>query len=127
MKLTHFLSIGIIAALFTSCTGPQGPTGPTGAAGANGANGVANITTQTYTVTAADWTDPSSNTTWVSTWSESYITDENSDAVLAYWSNATSGWLALPVSSLVTNGDELSFGYTSVSSGAVTFSYYTGG
>jgi len=125
MKLTHFLSIAAIAAVFASCS-QQGPAGPTGATGADGANGVANINTTTYTVTTWNAATSSPVYTWVSTWTESDITDNNTDAVIAYWSTASSGWLALPVTNLLgaNYGDELSYGYND---GFVTFSYYTGG
>ncbi len=126
MKLSHYLSTIALAAIFSSCgsQGATGPAGPTGATGATGANGTANIFTTLYTVNSSNWTDPSSDVTWISTWTESDITDNNNDAVVAYWSTASSGWLALPVSSLIASGDEMSFGYNDNS---VTFSYYTGG
>ncbi len=115
MKLTHCLSILSIAAIVASCskTGPTGPQGP---------SGVANINTIDYTVT--NWSDPSSNTTWIASYYDGDITNSDLDAVEVYWSNAASGWLALPVTSLISTGDELSYGYDNNS---ITFSYYTGG
>jgi hypothetical protein len=125
MKLSHYLSVVAIATIFASCsqqgaTGPAGPTGPTGPAG------TANINTQQYTVTTWNAATSSPVYTWISTWSEPDITDNNNDAVLCYWSTASSGWLSMPVTNLLGGnyGDELSFGYTN---GFVTFTYYTGG
>jgi hypothetical protein len=112
MRLAHYFSILAIAGIFAACSkGDTGDTGP------QGPSGVANINTQEYTVSA--WT--LNNTTWTSTWSESDITDNNADAVEAYWSVSSSGWLALPDANLFINGDELSYGYDN---GVVTFSYY---
>ena len=118
MKLKHYLSIFSIAAAVASCS--KGETGPQGPAGANG---VTNIYTQQYTVTGANWNDPNSTNTWIATFQESDITDNNNDAVDVYWSNSSSGWLALPVTSLIYSGDELSYGFNNNS---ITFSYYTG-
>jgi len=119
MKLKHYLSIIAIAAVVASCS--KGDTGPQGPAGENG---VANISTEQFAVTGANWNDPNSIYTWVATYVESDITDNNNDAVDVYWSNSSSGWLALPVTNLISSGDELSYGFNDNS---ITFSYYTGG
>jgi hypothetical protein len=130
MRAIHYLSILAIAAVFSSCskgdTGETGPQGPAGANGLNGANGVANINTQEYTVTSANWNATSSaNTTYISTWTESDITDNNNDVVEVYWNNSSgAGWLSMPYPGLVVNGDLLSYGYNDNS---ITFQYWTGG
>ena len=123
MKLKQYLSIIAIAAIAASCT-KQGPAGPTGQ---NGANGVANIYTQQYSVGLngqIDWTYVAAGSVWTATFTESDITDNNSDAVEVYWSNsasATAGWLALPFSDLDAAGDQLSYGFND---NIITFSYY---
>ncbi len=113
-----YLSVLAIAAIFSSCSS-EGPAGPQGPTGATGANGVANIFTQQFTVNS--WTPTSVATTWIATFTESDITDNNNVVVEAYWSNSSSGWLALPFSSLDVFGDQLNYGYDN---GSVTFSYY---
>lgn len=119
MKLSHYLSIFAIAAVVASCS-----KGDTGATGPQGPSGVPNINTQQYTVTSANWSAPTTPYTWIASFTESDITDNNNDAVEAYWSVSSSGWLALPATSLVVTGDQLSYGYDD---DIVTFSYYTGG
>lgn len=116
MKPTKYLSVLAIAALFASCA-KQGPTGLTGPPGQDG---VANINTYQYTVTTGGWTYVPSNT-WIATFSEPDITSADGDAVEAYWSNASSGWLGLPTTNLDAQGDELNYGYNT---GTVTFDYY---
>jgi hypothetical protein len=115
MKITHYLSIlAIGAVVFAGCKGDTGDTGP------QGPSGVANIDTKEYSVGAGGWTQ-ASGTSWYATFVESDITDNNNDAVEAYWSNSSSGWLALPFSNLDVSGDQLSYGFDNNS---VTFSYY---
>ncbi len=122
MKIIHYLGILAIAAIVGSCS--KGDTGATGPQGPAGNNGVANINTTIYTVTSSDWSATGSPAyTWISSWTAS-IADNNTDAVLAYWSTASSGWLALPVDNLIASQDEMTFGYDN---NIVTFSYHTGG
>lgn len=135
MKLTHYLSIITIAAIVASCSkGDTGPAGPIGSTGAAGVNGSANIITNTYTVTTTHTTTDTTSL-WVATGIPAYhwvagfidtnITANNVDDVVAYWSTSFgSGWIALPNSSLINPGDNLSYRYNDDS---VSFTYYTGG
>jgi hypothetical protein len=130
------LCISIIAlGLFSSCSkGDTGPPGPQGIAGDSGINGTANIISNVYTVTttvvagdtSSSWTSTGNPTYhWLAGFTDPNITANNLDMVEAYWSTSIgTGWSALPVSSLVNKGDEMSFRYNDDS---VSFTYYTGG
>jgi hypothetical protein len=115
MRLLKYLSVVILAGALASCSqeGPAGPIGP------SGPSGVANINTLQYTVGSGGWSSVSG--AWVATFSEPDITDNNTDAVEAYWSNASSGWIALPFSNINITGDQVSYGFNN---GTITFSYY---
>lgn len=129
------ISILAITGLFSSCSkGDTGPPGPIGAQGTSGLNGSANIITSTYTVTtniasgdtSSSWTSTGTPTYhWIAGFIDTNITSNNVDVVQAYWSTSFgSGWNALPNSSLVNQGDQLSYRYNDDS---VSFTYYTGG
>jgi hypothetical protein len=120
MKLTKYLSVVAIAALFAACSGETGPAGPTGPAGTNG---VSDLSAYTYTVTT-QWSDPSNEQNWLSTWTSSSINDYNNDAVEVYWSNTGSAWAGLPATLNNNPGDQLSYYF---SNGYVYFTYFTGG
>lgn len=120
MKLTHYLSILALAAIFASCG--KGDTGPQGPQGDPGTNGVANIYTRIYDVSL--WSYAGSNN-WISTSQESDITDNNNDAVEVYWNTSlNSGWLSMPAASIFVPQDQLEYGFTDNS---VTFTYYNNG
>lgn len=130
-----YTSIMAMSGLFYSCSkGDTGPPGPQGAQGTAGINGSANIITTTYTITTtvvskdteSSWNPTSSPTYhWVAGFIDTNITISSVDVVLAYWSTSYGAdWNALPVSSLLNNGDEMSYRYNNDS---ISFSYYTGG
>lgn len=120
---------------FSSCKkGDTGPAGPQGTPGDSGINGSANLITNTYTVTTSiagtDTVSPwiSTNTPtyhWAANFIDSSISISTLDAVEVYWSTSyTADWNALPVTSLINQGDEMSYRYNEDS---VSFTYYTGG
>ena len=129
------ISIMAMSGLFYSCSkGDTGPPGPQGVQGTAGINGSANIISVTYTVnttvvskdTESSWVPVGSPAYhWVAGFIDSNITISSLDLVLAYWSTAYGAdWNALPVSSLVNNGDQMNYRYNDDS---IAFTYYTGG
>lgn len=114
MKLTRYLSVLAIAAMFASCS-QQGPTGPTGPAGANG---VANITTTGYTVSPLNWDNYNSSTWYVNT----NQVVPTSDVAVVYYSLTGNGYTPLPAYSIFTSGDFLTFSFSN--SGGLTLWYY---
>lgn len=129
------ISILALSSLFSSCSkGDTGPPGAQGIQGIAGANGAANISTTIYSVTTtvvagdtiSSWTSTSSPTYhWVVNFIDTLIDVNNLDVVEAYWSTSYgSGWNALPVVSLINQGDELNYRYNN---DTVSFTYYTGG
>jgi hypothetical protein len=92
--------------------GLNGSTGPQGPSGANGSNGTANIKTAIYTVTASDWTTITAGSTYEVGFSDSYISDADSDAVeVSLSTNSTGPWIALPLTNIITTGDQMIFQY----------------
>ncbi len=123
MKAIKYLSIFAIAVIFASCA-KDGATGATGPQGPQGNNGVANINTQIFSVGTGGWSYASSAAVWYVTFTESDITNNNTDIVEAYWSNSSSssaGWLALPQANLWVVGDNFTYGFNDNS---ITISYY---
>lgn len=117
-----------VAATFSGCskgdTGATGSAGATGPAGTNGSNGVANLSTTTYSVTSVQWAYTTDMFDWAASFTNTSIPTADSDVVVGYWSNASSGWFALPVTNLIQSGDEMSFSYNN---NLVSITYYTGG
>jgi len=92
--------------------GLNGSTGPAGPAGANGTNGTANIKTSIYAVSASDWTTITAGSTYEVGFSDSYISDADSDAVeVSLSTSATGPWIALPLTNIITSGDQMIFQY----------------
>lgn len=98
--------------------GAQGPQGVSGTNGTNGTNGNANVKSDFIYATV-----------WVSAGTNLYsckisvpdISDALNDAVMLYYQPpASSSYFALPASSLINAGDELSF---SIQNGFVTMFY----
>lgn len=126
--------VGILTMLSSCQKGDTGPAGPVGAQGDSGINGSANIITAIYTVattykpgdTVSSWVSKGSPTYhWVAGFIDTNMAGYNVDVVEAYWATAlATGWSALPVTSLINQGDEMNFRY---SYDSVSFTYYTGG
>jgi hypothetical protein len=104
----------VIAMTFFACKGD------TGAAGPAGTNGTANISNSTATISPGEWNNPSSGFYEVGL-SVSAITDYNNDDVQCYIQTSSGGgWFALPQTSFLTNGDDMTF---DVVSGGVNILY----
>lgn len=118
MKTTKLLlAIGIIAATFSACS--KGDTGATGPAGANGANGVANISSNIYSITPGDWSNPQSGE-YVVNISDNSIASANTDGIEVFVSTNGNLWLGLPSTNLLVNGDQMEFAYEN---GQITLAY----
>jgi hypothetical protein len=114
--LLSSVMLWIAIALF-SCKGDLGAAGPAGPAGANGA---ANISNSTTTISPGSWNNPNSGFYDVGE-SVSAITDYNNDDVQCYMQTSSDGgWFALPQTSFLTNGDDMTF---DVVSGGVNILY----
>jgi hypothetical protein len=103
------LSFGVLLlALLASCS-KEGPAGPAGTPGLNGTNGAANINNGTITVASSQWNSSSTNY-WNYGVGDPAVVDMNVDVVLVYVL-ANGNYFALPCASLLTGGDNMSFGY----------------
>jgi len=115
MKTTKLLmAIGIIAA-FAGCA-KDGATGPTGT---NGTNGVANISSNVYSITPGDWSNPQTGEYLVSI-TDASIGDANTDGIEVFISTNGTTWLGLPTNNLLVNGDQMEFAYQN---GAIILDY----
>ena len=116
MKLTHYISILAIAAVFGACskgeTGPQGPQGPAGA------NGVSNLVISGYSISPGSWNSYNSTTWYVNT----NQVVPTSDVAVVYYSLDGNSYSPLPVYSAFTSGDFLTFSFSN--SGGLTLWYY---
>ncbi len=93
-------------------TGATGAQGNPGTNGTNGSNGTANIKTTIYAVAASDWTTITAGSTYEVGFSDTYITDADSDAVeISLSTNATGPWIALPLTNIIASGDQMIFQY----------------
>lgn len=93
---TGILLIGTVS--LTSCKkGETGPQGPAGTNGTNGMNGNANVTSQTFTVTAASWTATSGNSVQYTEITDNTITKDivEKGVVLVYLMSPISGGYAV--------------------------------
>lgn len=105
----------------TGQTGPTGPTGPIGATGATGTTGATGSTGSGYSIAVDSITPAAWNAFpggYYATLTIGSITNANLDNVsasVATTYNASSNWLVLPYSSLLTNSDLLEFYYSTFS------------
>lgn len=89
MKLKHFLSIFVMAALLASCA-KEGPAGPQGPAGTNG---VANISTQIYAISPITWNSNGNGGWYVNL---TPVFDPTGCAVSLLYSTDETNWFGLP-------------------------------
>jgi hypothetical protein len=127
MKLTSIFIIAMAFLAGCSKDGAQGPagangsnglngttgaTGAQGTPGTNGTNGTANIKTNIYAVATSDWTTITAGSTYEVGFSETYITNADSDGVeVSLSTNATGPWIALPLTNFFSVGDQMIFQY----------------
>jgi hypothetical protein len=110
MKIFKFLSVFAIAAVFSSCS-QEGPAGPTGPAGPQGPSGNSNVSITGFTISSGNW--GYSSTSQYPYYYNSSFSVPSSDVAVVYYSLDQSNYAPLPVSSLFSPGDYLTFFYTS--------------
>lgn len=114
MRLTHYLSVFVIAATITSCV-KQGPAGPQGPAGANGS---ANVTVQTYTITTNEWVS-NGNGGWNVNLASLIDPTQGAVSILFSDDNAAQ-WIGLPYVGNVTGDPDINY---LISSSAIQIQY----
>ena len=105
--------MSITAILFNGCKGKDGAPGATGPAGN------ANVHSGTVSVTPGSWSNPQTGE-YTAAFSDPSLTNATVDGVEAFISPDGVTWLAIPQTSLLVNGDNMSYAYQN---GAVTFIY----
>jgi hypothetical protein len=114
MRLSHYLSVFVTAAIITSCV-KQGPIGPQGPAGGNGS---ANVTVQTYTVTSNEWIS-NGNGGWNANLASSIDPTQGAVSIL-YSDDNAAHWLGLPYVGNVTGDADINY---VISSSAIQIQY----
>jgi hypothetical protein len=118
MKVSKTILFHItILLVFNSCD--KSDTCPAGQAGQNGTNGSVNINSKIFTVDPGEWNSTSSFV-WNVTFSDTAIADADKVVVMAYISDSSGIWWAIPTGSFLAGNDQFDLFYNT---GNVTIRY----